>query len=97
MFFRADTWSDSLTVLASVFRDFSPAYIPDFAAARTLWLVLMLVIIVAHALPTGFRVRAQGWFVGTPWVVKLLIFVVVVQLVLELRSESVMPFIYFQF
>ena len=97
VFFRADSWADSVTVLASVFRDFSPAYIPAFAAARTLWLILMLVIIVAHALPTGFWVRAQKWFVGTPWLVKLLVFVVVVQLVLELRSESVTPFIYFQF
>ena len=97
VFFRADTWADSVTVLASVFRDFSPAYIPAFAAARTLWLILMLVIIVAHALPTGFWVRAQNWFVAAPWLVKLLVFVVVVQLVLELRSESVTPFIYFQF
>lgn len=97
VFFRADSWADSVTVLASVFRDFSPAYIPAFAAARTLWLILMLVIIVAHALPSSFWVRAQKWFVGTPWLVKLLVFVVVVQLVLELRSESVTPFIYFQF
>ncbi len=97
VFFRADSWADSVTVLASVFRDFSPAYIPAFAAARTLWLILMLVIIVAHALPTGFWVRAQKWFVAAPWLVKLLVFVVVVQLVLELRSESVTPFIYFQF
>ena len=97
VFFRADSFADSVTIISGVFRDFSPAYIPAFASARMLWLILMLVIIVAHALPTSFWSRAAEWFVRSPWLVKLLIFVVVVQLVLELRNESVSPFIYFQF
>lgn len=97
VFFRADTWSDSITILGSVFKNFSFDYIPAFAAARTLWLVLMAVIIAAHCLPAGFWDKAQAWFVRSPWIVKLLIFMVVVQLVLELRSEDVAPFIYFQF
>lgn len=97
VFFRADSWQDSVTVLSSIFRDFSPAYLPAFAAARTLWLILMLVIVVAHCLPTGFWDKAAAWFVRSPWIVKLLIFIVTVQLVLELRSEDVTPFIYFQF
>lgn len=97
VFFRADSWQDSVTVLGSIFRDFSPAYLPAFAAARTLWLILMLVIVVAHCLPTGFWDKAAEWFVRSPWIVKLLIFIVTVQLVLELRSEDVTPFIYFQF
>ncbi len=97
VFFRADSWQDSVIVLGSIFRDFSPAYLPAFAAARTLWLILMLVIVVAHCLPTGFWDKAAAWFVRSPWVAKLLIFIVTVQLVLELRSEDVTPFIYFQF
>ena len=97
VFFRADSFADSVTIISGVFRDFSPAYIPAFASARMLWLILMLVIIVAHALPTSFWSRAAEWFVRSPWLAKLLIFVVVVQLVLELRNESVSPFIYFQF
>ena len=96
VFFRADSWADSWTVVSSVFRDFSAAYIPAFAAARSLWLILMLVIVVSHCLPTRFWESAQAWFVRSPWIVKLLIFIVVVQLVIELRTESVSPFIYFQ-
>ncbi len=46
--------ADSWTVVSSVFRDFSAAYIPAFAAARSLWLILMLVIVVSHCLPTRF-------------------------------------------
>lgn len=97
VFFRADSWQDSWTVLSSIPGDYSLAKIAAFASARMLWLILMVVIVVAHCLPTGFWPKAGAWFVRSPWIVKLLIFIVVVQLVLELRSESVMPFIYFQF
>ena len=97
VFFRADSWSDSWTVLGSLAGDYSPAKIAAFASARMLWLILMATIIVAHCLPTAFWDKAAAWFVRTPWLVKLLIFISVVQLVLELRGESVAPFIYFQF
>lgn len=97
VFFRADSWADSWTVLSSVAGDYSPAKIAAFASARMLWLILMVVIVVAHCLPTGFWDNAAAWFVRSPWIVKLLIFIVVVQVVLELKSESVAPFIYFQF
>ena len=41
--------------------------------------------------------RASRWFVGTPWAVKLLLFIAVVQLTLQFMSAEVKPFIYFQF
>ncbi len=97
VFFRADTWTDSCTVIASVFRDFSLSYIPAFASARTLWLILMLIIVAAHCLPTNFWGKTAAAFVHSPWIVKLLIFIITVQLVIELRSSTVTPFIYFQF
>ncbi|MDE6206569.1 MAG: MBOAT family protein [Muribaculaceae bacterium] len=97
VFFRADSWQDSWTIIASVFRNFDLAYAPAFASARMLWLILIVVIVVSHALPSNFWSRAMAWFVSSPWLVKLLIFIVTVQLVLELRSSDVAPFIYFQF
>ncbi|MDE6134445.1 MAG: MBOAT family protein, partial [Muribaculaceae bacterium] len=97
VFFRADSFSDSVTIISSVFSDFSPGYITAFASARMLWLILMAVIIIAHALPSAFWNRATDVFVRSPWIVKLLVFMAVVQLVLQLRSETVSPFIYFQF
>ncbi len=97
VFFRADSYSDAVAILGSVFSNFSLAYAAPFASVRTLWIVLMAVIIAAHAMPTRLWQRASDWFVASPWIVKLIIFLVTVQLVIELRSESVMPFIYFQF
>ncbi|MDE5661781.1 MAG: MBOAT family protein, partial [Muribaculaceae bacterium] len=97
VFFRASSFADSVEIIRAVGRDFSLAYAPAFASARMMWLVLMLVIIVAHAMPEGFWDKAAAAFVRSPWIVKLLAFVVVVQLVLELRTADVAPFIYFQF
>ncbi|MBD5234263.1 MAG: MBOAT family protein [Bacteroidales bacterium] len=97
VFFRAASWSDSVEIIRSVGRDFSLAYFPAFASARMLWLILMIVIVVAHAMPEGFWNKAGNLFVKSPWIVKLLIFIAVVQLVLELRTADVAPFIYFQF
>lgn len=97
VFFRADSWSDSITLIKSVANPWSAAGIVAFASARMLWLILMGVIIIAHCLPRDFHERACRWFVASPWVVKLLIFIATVQCVLELRSADVAPFIYFQF
>ncbi|MGN0219180.1 MAG: MBOAT family O-acyltransferase [Muribaculaceae bacterium] len=97
VFFRADSWTDSWLIIKNAFTDFSLDYALPFASARMLWLIMMLVIIVAHALPTNFWGKAAAAFVRSPWIVKLLIFIVVVQLVIELRGEDVAPFIYFQF
>jgi len=97
VFFRAETWSDSVAIIAHVANDFSLDYVVPFASVRWLWLILMGLIVTAHMMPTRFWDKAGEWFVRTPWLVKLLIFIVVVQCVLELRGEDVAPFIYFNF
>lgn len=97
VFFRADSFGDAFAIISHSFGDFDPAYIAPFVAVRWLWLVIMALIIATHALPSGFWPKAAAWFVRSPWIVKLLIFVIVIQLVLELRGEDVAPFIYFQF
>jgi len=97
VFFRADSWTDAGVILSRVFTDFDVSYAVPFASARMLWLALMLVIVVAHSLPARFWRRAASWFVRSPWLIKLLIFLIVVQAVIELRSEDVTPFIYFRF
>ena len=97
VFFRADSWSDAATILAVVGHDFSLAYAPAFAAARTEWLIMMLAIVGAHMLPANFWERVRYAFVASPWIIKLFAFIITVQLVVEFRSADVQPFIYFQF
>ena len=97
IFFRADSWCDSWLIIRNIFTDFSIAYIMPFVEVRGLWCVMMAVIIGAHALPRSWHDAVSRWFVGSPWIVKLIVFLIVVQGVIELMSEEVAPFIYFQF
>lgn len=97
VFFRADSFNDASAMLGHIFYDFNPDYAIPFASARTLWLIIMTVIIVAHCLPSRFWRHTAIRFINVSWIVKLIIFLAVVQLVIELRTESVAPFIYFQF
>lgn len=97
VFFRAESFGDAVAVLGNVVTNFDLAYAIPFASARMLWLILMAVIIVSHCLPGNFWQRMGVRWIMSPWIVKLAVFLVVVQGVIELRSESVMPFIYFNF
>lgn len=97
VFFRADSWTAATVLLKTALTDFSFNYAPAFISARMLWLIMICTISIAHFLPAGFWDKAQAAFVKSPWLVKLLIFIVTVQLVIELRTADVAPFIYFQF
>ena len=97
VFFRADSWTDSWLIIKNILTDFSLDYLPPFLHVRSTWIIMMAVIITAHALPTRTVNKAGMMFVRSPWSVKLIIFLTVIQLVLEFKGEDVAPFIYFQF
>lgn len=97
VYFRAASWSDSWIIIRTIFTDFDFATIIPFVQARYAWVIMMGVIILAHALPSRWWQTTEGYFVSCPWAVKLLVFIVVVQLVVQFQSEDVAPFIYFQF
>ena len=97
VFFRADSLHDSWIILHNIFTNFDPAYIIPFVKVRWVWLIMVTFIIVAHSLPRRFYDAASQWFVSTPWGVKFVLFIVVVQTVVQFMSENVAPFIYFQF
>ncbi len=97
VFFRADSWQESLLIIKNIFVDFRPDYIPVFLSVRYVWVVMMAVIVISHSLPRRWYDVMSWWFVNSPWIAKLVVFVVVVQLVIQFMSEEVTPFIYFQF
>ena len=95
--FRAENLTDTIAMYAGIFTNFDLAYVPYFIKARPTWCVMMVLILIAHFLPKCGYAAVQRWFVNTPWVVKLLVFVVVVQLVVQFSSADVKPFIYAQY
>jgi D-alanyl-lipoteichoic acid acyltransferase DltB (MBOAT superfamily) len=97
VFFRADSWSDACYIINNIFTNFHADYLPVFIDVRLTWCIFIGVLIVAHSLPTRWWNKLGDTFVRMPWILKLAVFIVVVQLVLQFRGESVSPFIYFQF
>lgn len=97
VFFRAASFEDSVLIIRNIFVDFEWNQFPQFFEARMVWCIMMIVLIIFHFIPQRIADRCQQLYVRSPWIVKLVVFILVVQLVIEFMSEEVAPFIYFQF
>lgn len=85
------------TVITKSFTDFDIAYLVPFFTARKLWCYLIIIIFALHFVPKRYYEKASQWFVNANWLTKFIVFIVVVQLVIQFSSEEVQPFIYNQF
>lgn len=97
VFFRAASFEDSVLIIKNIFIDFDFGQIPQFFEARKMWCIMMIALIIFHFVPQRWADVCQQLFIKSPWILKLLVFLGVVQLVIEFMSEEVAPFIYFQF
>ena len=97
VFFRSPSVESALTLLGHIGTDFSWDYLPPFLSTRLVWMLFLVFGFALHALRKRHSDRLSDWFVRAPWLVKLLIFVLVMQLVINFRQDSVQPFIYAQF
>lgn len=97
VFFRAASFEDSVLIIGNIFRDFDWAQFPQFFEARKVWCIMMIALAVFHFIPQKWADFCMNVFIRSPWLLKLLVFLFVVQLVIEFMSEEVAPFIYFQF
>ncbi len=97
VFFRAASFEDSVLIIQNIFIDFDWNQFPQFFEARMVWCIMMIALTVFHFVPQRWADICQQAFIRSPWLLKLFIFLGVVQLVIEFMSEEVAPFIYFQF
>lgn len=68
-----------------------------FWDARATWVILLLVGFAMHAFPEKWTTKSADLFIKSPFIVKLFLFIVIVQLVIQFESADVQPFIYYQF
>lgn len=98
VYFRAPSFEHANLLLSQLWsRSWDLAYLWQFAEIREVWVLLFVLGFWPHFWSDEFRGAADRLFVDMPWVLKWLAFMLVVQLVLQLRNENVQPFIYFQF
>lgn len=84
-------------MLSEIFNNFDISFASHFWDARMLWVVLIVFGYACHALPEKWQDKVRDIFVESNIVVKIIVLLVVMQLVIQLQSETVQPFIYFQF
>ena len=97
VFFRAGSLEDVQEIFRRIFTEFDLAYAAPFWAARKLWCVALAVAAAGLLLPPRAYNALKAGFKRLPWVVIFLVFLLAVQLVIQLRSGDIQPFIYYQF
>ena len=97
VFFRADSFSDAMLLLRQCGRGYSWAMLVAFVQARPLFVILMLAMIAIHAIPSSQFHKVEELYIRTPFIVKAIAFILLIQCILQLQSEEIQPFIYFQF
>ena len=58
---------------------------------------MLAIIFALHFVPRRIWDLLRDKFISSPWAVKLVIFIVLIQLVLQFASATVQPFLYSQF
>jgi len=68
-----------------------------FIRVRSLLVIMMFVGVILYAIPLKWFQRLSQQFINVPFWVKAIIFIVVIQLVIQFQSADVQPFLYAQF
>lgn len=96
-FFRATDLGKLGDMYHKVFHDFSLDYLVPFFHARTGWMLCVIGVMLSYLFTERQYKRMQLRFITLPWLVKLMLFIVCLQMVVEVSQENVQPFIYTQF
>jgi D-alanyl-lipoteichoic acid acyltransferase DltB (MBOAT superfamily) len=97
IFFRAGTFDEALVSITTIFGQFDPAYILPFIQARTIFSILLVTGMIFTFIPFQYKENIKLFFFRAPLIVKAVVFILIIQLIIQFQSESVQPFIYFQF
>lgn len=93
-FFRSQSLTQLGTMYEKIVADFSWAYLSPFVYARPLWTVCLIGAMLTYLIPERTYTRLQLRFITLPWLAKFILFIVCVQLAIEVAQEDVQPFIY---
>jgi len=97
IFFRGSDMTVCINLIKHIVTDFDIAYAIPFFYARKTWCILLILIFALHSIRPAFYDKMKVWFIKSPWIVKVIVFLIVIQLVLQFSTGEVQPFIYFQF
>jgi D-alanyl-lipoteichoic acid acyltransferase DltB (MBOAT superfamily) len=97
IFFRADSFNTALLSIAKITLSLDFAYFLPFIQTNGLLFCLMIFGYWIHFTGEKDKSELQRYYSTLPMYAKAISLIVVIQLILQIQSENVQPFIYFQF
>ncbi len=97
IFFRSSDMTTATTLINNIIHTTNLADVRIFLMEYPLWLAVVLISLELHSIREADYYWLQSKFIQSSWLVKLCIFAVVLQLVINLSQHSIQPFIYTQF
>lgn len=97
IFFRAVDFQTAWEMIQQILLHTDFSYFNPFLKARDTFVVLLIIGFAMHTIPLQWNDKLSHVFVRAPYWVKLVVFLIAVQLVIQFQTEDVQPFIYFQF
>ncbi len=92
-----DAFNVAWSMISKIATDTDFGYAWPFLKVRYVWVILLVIGFVMHSTPTNWNQKIMEGYVRSPYLLKVFVFVILVQLVVQFKSEDVQPFIYFQF
>ena len=96
-FFRAPDVQTATTILGHIGNDFSLAYLVPFVETRMTWTIFVMLGFGLHAVRQRHVDKLRQLYIDSPWTLKLILLIVVLQVVINYRLSDIQPFIYAQF
>jgi len=92
-----DAFNVAVSIIKKIGTDMNFAYAWPFLKVRYVWVILLIIGFAMHSAPVRWNEKIMETYVRSPYLLKVFAFVILVQLVIQFKSEDVQPFIYFQF
>lgn len=97
VFFRAGSLEAVEQIGSQIFTNMDLAFVEPFVRVRPLWVMLVVGSLLFHTIRRESHHRMIRWYIITPWIIKVALFLIVVQLCIQMHTSDVQPFIYSQF
>ncbi len=95
--FRALSLSDSFVMYKSIFSDFSFEMLIRVAENNPLLTIIFGIGLALSLMPSRWKGMMQQTYYKLPFFGQLIVFAIIIQLIIQLRTAEVHPFIYFDF
>jgi D-alanyl-lipoteichoic acid acyltransferase DltB (MBOAT superfamily) len=95
--FRALSTSDSIIIIEKIFTSIRWEECWELFRQNTLLISLLIAGFAATLLNQVLKVKLKTWYIREPLMIKMIILLIVIQIMFQMQSATVQPFIYFQF